>query len=276
LSQEETILPAGRVAGAFYRMLHEPKKWELTYWWICRAFFIYGLICTVFWMADPTPPAFTTIVPIPEQNGAGRTFLVMLIHLLVTFLWEFFQFAKPTSAWRLIPRYFQVISCTFALVTAFFGAFVNLYYNFYWWDTAIHFFGGALCVMLGYELCTMIQHKQHAAIPMPVIILCSVGMCFTVTSIWELFEFTFDQVAWGDMQHWSLALAKEAGVVHPIFKPAPEPGAAWDARYAIMDTMSDMVMNFLGCVAALIALLIYPYHHKKPESNPNVLYSEHS
>ena len=90
----------------------------------------------------------------------------------------------------------------------------------------------------------------------------AVGFSFLGATLWELFEFGFDQIAGmmsgypGDAQHWSLELAlgtpKEITLFDPI---VPE-------RWPIMDTMGDIVLNTVGAGICYLILKIYPYRHK--------------
>ncbi|MDR2647043.1 MAG: hypothetical protein LBB67_02850 [Oscillospiraceae bacterium] len=260
---------------AWDRIKTQPKKWQLAYWWAFRACFIYGLLCTIFWHL-PNPPAWSMLIGKPDQVDATKLLLMMVVYLPVCFLWEIFQFFPAKSIFRNVAPYFQNISVVFALSTGFFGAFVNFYYTVPWWDDIVHAVGGALSVMLGYEICSAIQRRDKVTIPFSVIMLTSIGVGVAVGVVWELFEFTFDQGFGGDTQHWSLQLAREAGQVHPFFQPAKDPASLdWERRFALMDTMSDIVLNAIGTALFAVFLGIYPYNHRGA-NNPNVLYAKNA
>ena len=96
---------------------------------------------------------------------------------------------------------------------------------------------------------------------MTLILLTSVGFSFFAATCWEVFEFTFDQVAGmmggypGDAQHWSLELALGTPKEQTLFDPIV------DARWPIMDTMADIVMNTIGAAVAYLIIKFKPYRH---------------
>ena len=86
-------------------------------------------------------------------------------------------------------------------------------------------------------------------------------------TLWECWEFSFDQLFGGDTQHWSLALATETKINHLIFQPAKEfMSEDWQARFALMDTMTDIVANTLGAVIGGIVLKIALRKNKRVKS----------
>ena len=96
---------------------------------------------------------------------------------------------------------------------------------------------------------------------MTLVLLASVGFSFLASTCWELFEFGFDQIAGmmggypGDAQHWSLELALGTPKAQTLFDPIV------DARWPIMDTMADIVLNSVGALLAYIIIKIKPYRH---------------
>ena len=81
-----------------------------------------------------------------------------------------------------------------------------------------------------------------------------------MSSAWELFEFTYDQVAGGDAQHWNYQNAVDAaGGADKVFHIIP---MLYPERFALMDTMDDIVMNFVGAFLLYAILCIFPYRHR--------------
>ena len=134
------------------------------------------------------------------------------------------------------------------------------------WDKILHLLGGAEAVFMGYELATAMQKRDKKQCDLPIVLLCALGFSFFISTCWELFEFSFDQIAGGDSQHWSYELAKAAHNTRTFFKPRDP------ARFALMDTMTDIVFNTLGAVPFYIILKIAPYHHKG-KNNVNEMFA---
>lgn len=220
-----------------------PKR-RFIFWWIFRALMIYAFIAGFF----KKPFDITD----PLQVGAN--FLCM-------FVWEIFMMFPKKSVFRYIPSVVQSFLIVGIFAASFGGKFLNLYYDFRWWDVILHFIGGAACVFFGYEISAAIQKKEKATAPLSLILLCSVGFSFFAATCWELFEFGFDQIACmgggiGDAQHWSLELAQGTPKMQTLFDPV------YPDRWPIMDTMADIVLNSIGALVSFIYIKINPYRHK--------------
>ncbi|NMP36674.1 MAG: hypothetical protein GX051_00900 [Clostridiales bacterium] len=239
------------------RLRTNSRPWQICFWWVFRLLMVYalvkGFLKVPFDITDPL------------QVGAN---------LAGMFAWEIFQAMPEKSFFRHIPSYVQVASVVGLFLASFGGKFMNFYYDIAWWDSALHLIGGASGVFIGYELVCAMQKRDKKPSTVPLILLASIGFSFLVSTAWELFEFTFDQIAcmgggMGDAQHWSFELAKgtakEATLINPIY---PD-------RWAIMDTMGDIVLNTIGATLAYVALKIFPYKHKG-KCDLNKLYSQQS
>lgn len=181
-------------------------------------------------------------------------------NLVGMFAWEIAIATSKKNFLHYLPAYIQNITLLGFFLGSFGGAFINLYYSFPAYDIILHAFGGAEACFIGYEIITAIQKRDKKTAPIALIILGACGISFMFGVGWELFEFTYDQLAGGDSQHWSFALAQDAFEKYgaPIPNVIPELDAS---RYALMDTMEDTIANVIGAVAMLIALRIKPYHH---------------
>ncbi len=224
------------------------STWQFVFWWIIRATMIYAFIKGFF------PDAGKEFdITDPLQVGAN---------LLATFVWEVFMLFPPKSAARYIPSSVQNFLVVLIWCASFGGKFLNLYYDFRWWDVILHFVGGGACVFFGYEIVCAILRSRKSNAPLTLVYLGAVGFAFLAGTCWELFEFAFDQIAGmmggypGDAQHWSLELALGTPKALTLFDPIV------DERWPIMDTMADMVLNALGTLISFIFIKIFPYRHK--------------
>ena len=231
--------------GYFNRIFSNCKKWEICFWWVFRILMIYAFIKGFF------------KVPFDISDP-----LQIFGNFVAMFAWEIFQaFPKKTFV-RHIPSYIQDVSIIMIFCASFGGKFMNFYYDLRWWDSGMHLISGALCVFLGYEVVVAMQKRDLKIAPLKIAVLCAFGFSFFVSTCWELFEFTADQVMcmkglYGDAQHWCFELAQgtpKEGTLFPSVYPE---------RWAIMDTMDDIVLNTIGAIVAWIILKIFPYHHSK-------------
>ncbi len=217
------------------------------FWWIIRASLIFAFVKGFF-------PAEGEAFDITDPLQVGANFLA-------TFVWEVFMAFPQKSIFRYMPSSIQSILSVLVWCGSFGGKFLNLYYDSRWWDVALHFVGGAVCVIFGYEIvCAILRCKKSTA-PMTLVLLASVGFSFLAATCWEVFEFSFDQIAGmmggypGDSQHWSLALALGTPKEQTLFDPIVA------ERWPIMDTMADIVLNTVGAVIAYFIVKAKPYRH---------------
>lgn len=246
------------------RLITTPKKIELVFWWVLRGLSIFALIYGLIGFVKGTANPFTGKpfdITDPLQVGAN---------LLCTFCWEIFMLLPKKNSLRYIAPGVQTALIIGIFCGSFGGKFMNFYYTVELWDVIMHFVGGGACVFFGYEIVTAMQKKDKAYVPMSIVLLCAMGFSFLASTGWELFEFTFDHIscisakaadlpvvqATGDAQHWNYALAQVAGIKEPLIPPI------YAERWPLMDTMSDIVLNTVGALIAVIFLRIVPYRHK--------------
>ncbi len=243
------------------RLRANAPTWQFVYWWVFRAVMIYGIIDSAFFRKDV------------------QQVLQMSANLVGMFIWEIAQATSEKSLLRYIPSYCQVLAVPGFFLASFGGAYLNFYYTIPIYDQIFHFVGGGAGAWFGYEILTAIQKRDKVRCHLPFVLLAAFGFSFIFGNGWELFEFTFDQIAGGDSQHWSRALAEQAireaaakgfTIGMPNIIPELDP-----TRYALMDTMEDIVFNTLGGVAVYIFLRVNPYHHKG-KNNVNAMFKDNT
>lgn len=234
----------------YIRRHHEQSKlsWRI-YWWILRILMFYAIGQSLFMYFKTKNGEYFTQVLQSTANLVGM------------FAWEIMLTTKKTSVLHYVPSYVQNYALLGFFLGSFGGAYLNFYYSIPVYDMLLHVFGGAEAAFVGYELITAIQKRDRKTAPVALVILGAIGMSFILGTGWELFEFTFDQIANGDSQHWSYQLALEAcekyGCKIPNVIPELDP-----ARYALIDTMEDTIANVIGALIAFVYLKVNPFHHK--------------
>lgn len=232
----------------FDRLLHSensPKKWELCLWWISRAVLIATLAHALFIRKN-------TLMALQVTGN-----------LIGQFVWEIFMLFPKKSFLRNIPTYFQDYLAPGLVLGSLGGAYLDLYYSVPVLDIVMHAVGGFAFTIIGYEFFSAMEKRDGFKSSAAIVVFGAFCFSAFAGNVWELFEFTADQLngSIGDAQHWSLALAQEAAEKYGI--GLPNVIAHRDImRYALMDTMEDMICNTVGAVIGWIVLKIFPYHHK--------------
>ena len=232
----------------FQNMLKDVSKVELVYWWILRLLMVYAFIDTAFLSGS----SYTASNP-PVQIFAN---------LVGMFAYEIIQLFFPkNSRLRLLSHAFQNISALGFFLGSFGGAYLNLYYILPGYDKALHAYGTAEAVYIGYEYVCATQLKLKKTCPHQIANLAALGFGFVLASAWELFEFTYDQFFGGDAQHWNYQAALDAAGGDPskIFHMIPINDIS---RFALMDTMGDIILNFIGGFLMFAFLSFFPYRHR--------------
>ena len=223
-----------------------------------------------------------------SEMSSGQNAAQMSVNLAVMFLWEIFMLFPEKTFVRQIPSSVQNISVPFIFLTAYCGAYLGFYNSVWWWDAALHVLGSFLGVLLCYEVICVVQKRDRQTIKTSTIIFEAVGLCFIFGVIWELLEFSCDQVLLNcDTQHWDV-LRFHAGyrnIFMPthMTKPAEELMQAiseaakngtdtqitltvaefkYYIRTAIMDTMSDLACNTAGGLLGSVFLSVFPCYHR--------------
>lgn len=238
------------IKNYFSGIMKNVSKAELIYWWILRALMIYAFFDTLF-------------------NDSGYTGsnppIQIFANLVGMFAYEIIQLFPKSSKFRLMSPRFQNITALGFFLGSFGGAYMNLYYALPMYDKVLHALGTAEAVYIGYELVCATQLKLKKTCPPQIAVLCALGFGFILSGAWEVFEFTYDQFFGGDAQHWSYALALEQAGGDPskIFQlfPIADP-EKFQARFSLMDTMGDTVLNFIGGLIMYAVLCFVPYRHR--------------
>ncbi len=237
----------------FKRVYKDVKPIEHIYWWALRGLMIYAMIDS-FINVDPSLGSYQ-----PLQIAAN---------LVGMFAYEICQMFPKNTFPRLLPHYFQHIAILGFFCASFGGAYLNLYYALPMYDKILHALGCMEAVFISYELVCAMQIRDKTVCPPKIAALCAFGVAFVFAGGWELFEFTFDQWFGGDAQHWDLAkaIAEAGGNKEDVFMLIPLDEVRFESRFALMDTMGDMILNTLGAVPMYIFLRLRPYRHMGPNN----------
>lgn len=171
-----------------------------------------------------------------------------------------------------LPNTLEIIILLFIYSAEILGE-VNCYYlTVPHWDTVLHTINGFIMAGIGFALIDILNRSDKVAISLSPAFVALVAFCFSMTTgvLWEFFEFGMDQVFHTDMQKDTIIPAIHSVVFHPeglnvsVTLPIEEivvNGETWDyggyLDIGLIDTMKDLIVNFIGAVVFSILGLLY-------------------
>ncbi len=172
-----------------------------------------------------------------------------------------------------LPSALEIIILLFIFAAEILGELGSYYVKVPIWDTALHTINGFLCAAVGFSLVDIVNRNERFKFQLSPLFLAIVAFCFSMTIgvLWEMFEFTADMVFKTDMQ--------KDFVVHTISSVVLDPtnsnksviidgitdvavngqslGLGGYLDIGLIDTMKDLIVNFVGAVVFSIIGYFY-------------------
>lgn len=172
------------------------------------------------------------------QSGGVRIIIFQLVMGCVFLRLPYF-ISRVTRA--RIPAGLSVGYFAFLWCAIFLGEFALLYYRVAIWDSLLHLFSAALAALAALSLPSLLGVRGQPLISA----LVAVGVALTLGVAWEVYEFAFDGLLDLNMQKFAtLAPSSVIGASDGTQTPSPLVG-----RAALIDTMTDLILDFLGASA---------------------------
>lgn len=170
-----------------------------------------------------------------RSNGKINIFLLfqlffgMLLILLPDVLQLLFSVSFPKTTYE----FYQL----FLILAVFLGTGLNFVNKIPYWDKGLHILCGVLFSLLGYSLLTLFIKRQEPSLWLFLLF----GLCFSLAIgvLWEFWEFFCDTFLGMNLQQFD-----GSGRV-------PKMG-----QEALLDTMIDLLADFLGALIAAVLLFI--------------------
>lgn len=172
-----------------------------------------------------------------------------------------------------LPSALEIIILIFIFCAEILGELGSYYTRVPMWDTVLHTVNGFLCAAVGFSLVDLINRNERFKFQLSPLFLAIVAFCFSMTIgvLWEMFEFSADMLLKTDMQ--------KDFVVHTISSVTLDPNNANNAviisgindvsvngkslglggylDIGLIDTMKDLIVNFVGAVVFSIIGFFY-------------------
>lgn len=179
------------------------------------------------------------------------------------------------------PTVLEIIILLFIFAAEILGEIQEFYIIFPFWDTLLHTLNGFLMAAIGLSLVNLLNKSDKLTFSLSPLFTAIVAFCFSMTIgvLWEVFEFTMDQLFLLDMQKDTIIhqistvmLDPEGGNAREVIKNIQDVvingeelrlGGYLDI--GLLDTMYDLIVNFIGAV--VFAVIGYFYAKGKDENS---------
>lgn len=172
-----------------------------------------------------------------------------------------------------LPSVLEIIIMCFAFSHAILGEIGCFYVKVPWWDTMLHTLNGFLCAGVGFSLIDLLNRDKRFRFELSPVYVALVAFCFSMTVgvLWEFFEFGSDMIFKTDMQKDTVIRSITSVALDPTKSNTPvtvdgitsvvvngrELGVGGYLDIGLIDTMKDLIVNFIGAVVFSIFGFIY-------------------
>lgn len=171
-----------------------------------------------------------------------------------------------------IPAGLEAIILIFIFSAEILGEINAFYVKIPIWDTMLHTTNGFLMAAIGFAMIDIFNRSEKFSIKMSPYFVAFVAFCFSMTVgvLWEFFEFSMDWFFQTDMQKDWILPAISSVKLNPDGENVPVKmvidsvvvnGQEWNLGgyldVGIVDTMKDLMVNFVGAVVFSIVGILY-------------------
>lgn len=171
-----------------------------------------------------------------------------------------------------IPVGLETIIIIFIFSAEILGEIHAFYVKIPIWDTILHTTNGFLMAAIGFALIDLFNRSERFSIRMSPYFVAFVAFCFSMTVgvLWEFFEFGMDWFFATDMQKdWVVPVINSVKLhpeglnvpVHVDVHSLAVNGEEWKLGgyldIGLVDTMKDLIVNFIGAVVFSVIGVVY-------------------
>ena len=205
--------------------------------------------------------AVTTVVAVistvsGEWESAMTCLLTLALMMIPSFLDRRMRITLPTAM--------EIIMVSFVFAANILGEIAAVYESFPLLDAILHTLNGFICAGVGFGLTDILNSDERVRVNLSPLFVCLFSFCFSMTAgtVWEFFEFGMDMLFGTDMQKDAVVntinsvlltggggkVTHIRGITETAVNGAPL-GVNGYLDVGLLDTMKDLVVNFLGAVS---------------------------
>ena len=180
------------------------------------------------------------ILVAPSQPEAGAEFgkltsdyTLMLVQCLLGIIVMFLPSMLERGLHIVVPNFMYLLYIVFLYAAIYLGEVRSFYYRIPHWDMILHGFSGLMLGALSFSVISLLNHTKRIQTAMSPGFVAVFAFCFAVSMgvVWETWEFLADGF-------WGLNMQK--------FQNAN--GVPFIGRDALVDTMSDLIVDAIGAI----------------------------
>lgn len=172
-----------------------------------------------------------------------------------------------------LPTTLEIIILVFIFAAEILGEISEFYLVFPLWDTVLHTLNGFLAAAIGFSLVDLLNRSEKLTFKLSPLFMAIVAFCFSMTIgvMWEFFEFGMDQILGFDMQKDTIVHTVSSVLLNPTGRNAPyviknitdvtvqgqELGVGGYLDIGLLDTMNDLIVNFIGATVFSVIGVFY-------------------
>ena len=163
-----------------------------------------------------------------------------------------------------LPTALEITILVFIFAAEILGEIQSYYIRVPVWDTVLHTINGFLMAAIGFALVDILNRSKKVTFQLSPLFVSIVAFCFSMTIgvIWEFFEFGMDQFFDLDMQKDTIVNVINSVMLDPTGSNIPvsirnitdvsvngkSMGLGGYLDIGLIDTMKDLLVNFIGAV----------------------------
>ncbi len=177
-----------------------------------------------------------------------------------------------------LPDTLEIIILLFIYAAEILGEIQEYYVIIPFWDDILHTLNGLLCAAVGFSLVNILNRNKRVMLELSPFYMAVTAFCFSMTIgvLWEFFEWGVDTFMAKDMQKDTVLQAIHSVTLHPEGRNIPVHirdiadvilvhsdgtqtalGVGGYLDIGLIDTMSDLLVNFIGAVVFSIIGFFY-------------------
>jgi hypothetical protein len=179
-----------------------------------------------------------------------------------------------------LPNGLEITMLMFIFSAEILGEIQEYYITFPFWDTMLHTINGFLAAAIGFSLVDILNRNEKIKFNLSPFFVAMVAFCFSMTIgvLWEFFEFGMDTFFHFDMQKDTILTSISTILLDPskgnhtvivdnisnVSINGKDLGLKGYLDIGLIDTMQDLIVNFIGAV--VISAIGFVYVKKRGKS----------